>query len=150
MVGWHHWLNEHEFQQTPGYSEGQGGLVLQRIGHDLAMNSNKPYSKYPDLGINQCDKFPFLLGNFYFYRTFCNKRTVASWVLKVRKFGGLSKNYCIEQLFFKAATDKRSSVHLCSSKIVSSKLFSHKRHQEFPHFTVSICPIPLLIILKPV
>ena len=27
MVGWHHQLNEHEFQQTPGDSEGQGSLV---------------------------------------------------------------------------------------------------------------------------
>ena len=27
MVGWHHWLNEHEFEQTPGDSEGQGSLV---------------------------------------------------------------------------------------------------------------------------
>ena len=26
MVGWHHWLNGHEFEQTRGYSEGQGGL----------------------------------------------------------------------------------------------------------------------------
>ena len=25
MVGWHHQLNGHEFQQTPGESEGQGG-----------------------------------------------------------------------------------------------------------------------------
>ena len=24
MVGWHHQLNEHEFEQTPGDSEGQG------------------------------------------------------------------------------------------------------------------------------
>ena len=24
MVGWHHWLNGHEFEQTPGDSEGQG------------------------------------------------------------------------------------------------------------------------------
>ena len=23
MVGWHHWLNEHEFEQTPGDSERQ-------------------------------------------------------------------------------------------------------------------------------
>ena len=22
MVGWHHWLNRHEFEQTPGDSEG--------------------------------------------------------------------------------------------------------------------------------
>ena len=26
MVGWHHRLNGHEFEQTPGDSEGQGGL----------------------------------------------------------------------------------------------------------------------------
>ena len=26
MVGWHHWLNEHEFEQTPGDSGGQGSL----------------------------------------------------------------------------------------------------------------------------
>ena len=26
MVGWHHQLNEHEFQQTPGDSEKQGNL----------------------------------------------------------------------------------------------------------------------------
>ena len=24
MVGWHHCLNGHEFEQTPGDSEGQG------------------------------------------------------------------------------------------------------------------------------
>ena len=27
MVGWHQWLNGHEFEQTPGDGEGQGGLV---------------------------------------------------------------------------------------------------------------------------
>ena len=27
MVGWHHWLNGHEFEQTPGDSEGQRSLV---------------------------------------------------------------------------------------------------------------------------
>ena len=27
MVGWHHRLNGHEFEQTPGDSEGQGGLA---------------------------------------------------------------------------------------------------------------------------
>ena len=27
MVGWHHWLNGHEFGQTPGDSEGQGSLA---------------------------------------------------------------------------------------------------------------------------
>ena len=27
MVGWHHQLNGHEFEQTQGDSEGQGNLV---------------------------------------------------------------------------------------------------------------------------
>ena len=27
MVGWHHQLNEHEFEQTLGDSKGQGNLV---------------------------------------------------------------------------------------------------------------------------
>ena len=28
MVGWHHWLNGHEFEQAPGVGDGQGGLVF--------------------------------------------------------------------------------------------------------------------------
>ena len=27
MVGWHHWLDGHEFEQAPGIGDGQGGLV---------------------------------------------------------------------------------------------------------------------------
>ena len=27
MVGWHHWLNGYEFEQTPGVSDGHGGLA---------------------------------------------------------------------------------------------------------------------------
>ena len=27
MVGWHHWLNGHEFEQALGAGDGQGGLV---------------------------------------------------------------------------------------------------------------------------
>jgi len=27
MVGWHHQLNAHEFEQAPGDGEGQGSLV---------------------------------------------------------------------------------------------------------------------------
>ena len=41
MVGWHHQLNEHEFEQTSGDSEGQDSLAGcspwgQRAGHNLA------------------------------------------------------------------------------------------------------------------
>ena len=27
MVGWHHRLNEHEFEWTPGVGDGQGSLA---------------------------------------------------------------------------------------------------------------------------
>ena len=27
MIGWHHWLNGHEFEQAPGAGDGQGSLV---------------------------------------------------------------------------------------------------------------------------
>ena len=27
MVGWHHWVDGHEFEQAPGDGEGQGNLV---------------------------------------------------------------------------------------------------------------------------
>ena len=27
MAGWHHGLNGHEFEQTPGVGDGQGGLA---------------------------------------------------------------------------------------------------------------------------
>ena len=41
MVGWHHRLNGHESEQTPGDSEGQGSLECcsswgHRIRQDLA------------------------------------------------------------------------------------------------------------------
>ena len=26
MIGWHHQLNGHEFEQAPGVGDGQGGL----------------------------------------------------------------------------------------------------------------------------
>ena len=41
MVGWHHWFNEHEFEQTPGDREGQGSLACcsswgRRVRHNWA------------------------------------------------------------------------------------------------------------------
>ena len=38
MVGWHHQLNEHEFEQAPRDGEGKLGMLksmgCQRVGHD--------------------------------------------------------------------------------------------------------------------
>ena len=58
MVGWHHRLNGHEFEQTQGDSEEQGSLVCCspwgcRVGHDrdetttmLGIVSNTKMKKY--------------------------------------------------------------------------------------------------------
>ena len=43
MVKYHHWLNGHESEQTPGDSEGQRSLKLQRVGHDLATEQQQPF-----------------------------------------------------------------------------------------------------------
>ena len=45
MVGWHYRLNGHEFEQTPGYSEGQGSLMCYspwgfRVRHDWETELN--------------------------------------------------------------------------------------------------------------
>ena len=45
MAGWHHRLNGHEFEWTPGVGDGQGGLACcdswgRRVGHDWATELN--------------------------------------------------------------------------------------------------------------
>ena len=46
MVGWLHGLNGHEFEQTPGDSEGRGSLVCcspwsRKVGQHLATEQRK-------------------------------------------------------------------------------------------------------------
>ena len=41
MAGWHHQLNEHEFEQIPGDSKGQGSLACTWVRKESDMlNSN--------------------------------------------------------------------------------------------------------------
>ena len=45
MVGWHHWLDGHEFEWTPGVGDGQGGLAYwdswgRRVRHDWVTELN--------------------------------------------------------------------------------------------------------------
>ena len=51
MVGWHHCLNGHEFEQTPGDSEGQGSLACYSPwGHkelDMTEQQEKKKTKLP-------------------------------------------------------------------------------------------------------
>ena len=71
MVGWHHRLNGHEFEQAPGDGEGQGSLACCSLwGHkDLDTTERLNNSIFNDPLL-----LPFLsLGKFrksnFFYRT---------------------------------------------------------------------------------
>ena len=57
MTGWHHWLDGHESEWTPGVGDGQGGLACCdswgcRVGHDWAteLNWTELRSVFPLLG----------------------------------------------------------------------------------------------------
>jgi len=46
MVGWHHWLDGHEFEQDPAVGDGQGSLACcsawgHRVRHDWATELNR-------------------------------------------------------------------------------------------------------------
>ena len=49
MAGWHHWLDGHESEWTPGVGDGQGGLACCdswgcRVGYDWATELNMNHS----------------------------------------------------------------------------------------------------------
>ena len=70
MVGWHHWLNGHEFEQTQGDKEWRKPGVLQsmgsqRVGHDWAteqqLRVGPAWLPWP-LGLTQLHSLPCLGG----------------------------------------------------------------------------------------
>ena len=61
MVGWHRWLNGHEFEQTPGDGQWQGSLARcgpwgRKVGQDLATEQQPPHPK--TIGIFIWSHFP--------------------------------------------------------------------------------------------
>ena len=56
MVGWHHQLNGHEFEQTPGDGEVQGSLeCCSRWGHKKSDTTERLNNKC----INELFRLPF-------------------------------------------------------------------------------------------
>ena len=58
MVGWHHQLDGHEFEQVPGVGDGQGSLVCcspwgRRVRHDWATELNGIGSKSRVSGLHE-------------------------------------------------------------------------------------------------
>ena len=53
MVGWHHWLNGHEFEQTQGNSEGQRSLACCSSWGLKQSDMTELLNKYPELCLTQ-------------------------------------------------------------------------------------------------
>ena len=72
MVGWHHWLNGHEFEQTPGDSEGQESLACcspwsDRGPHDIVTEQQHCFQGTDaELHSLSSSMFPF-----YLIHSFC-------------------------------------------------------------------------------
>ena len=55
MVGWHHRLNAHEFEQALGVGDGQGGLVCyspwgsKKLNMTELLNNNEYSTRYVPL-----------------------------------------------------------------------------------------------------
>ena len=45
MVGRHHWLNGHEFEQIPGDGEGQGSLACCSPWNHKELDTTEPLNK---------------------------------------------------------------------------------------------------------
>ena len=105
MVGWHHRLNGHEVEQTPGYSEGQGSLVCcSPWGHkesDMTewLNNHHPWTKWVRTVWVHLYRFFFPIVDTQQYTTWgwriCLCRTTetteqrigrAGWLLIIRQF----------------------------------------------------------------
>ena len=72
MVGWHHWPNGHEFEQTLRDSEGQGkkpgvlqSMGSQRVGHDLESEQQQEPKKQEGV---QLDLYSYLIWDVIAYR----------------------------------------------------------------------------------
>ena len=62
MIGWHHQLSGHEFEQTPGDSEGQGSLVCcsswGRVGPDLVAEQQQQRAQRVSLLLSRLSADP--------------------------------------------------------------------------------------------
>ena len=70
MVGWHHQLNGHEFEQIQGDGEGQGSLACyspwsQRVGHSLVTEQQQMLYRYSE----KCSRIVYLLNHHLLNKT---------------------------------------------------------------------------------
>ena len=65
MVGWHHRLNGHGFEQVLGDGEGQGSLACHSPTEQLINNNNLPPNRFQIVNCEQKLQAQKTLGSFH-------------------------------------------------------------------------------------
>ena len=69
MVGWHHQLNGHEFDLTPGVGDEQGGLACCSPWHRKELDTTERLNRTELINLLPLHKVPFSL--FYLLNFKC-------------------------------------------------------------------------------
>ena len=85
MVGWHHWLNGHESEQTPGDSEGQGGLAWHAAVDGVRKNQTWPNDWTTTMAEHESYIIHIILDLFSLSRLkeYCRENVKLRWKLKI-------------------------------------------------------------------
>ena len=72
MVGWHHWLDRHDFEQAPGVGDGQGSLLCCSPWgcKELDMTEWLNWTQFHHFRIPGCDSLCIISFSFFFYTFF--------------------------------------------------------------------------------
>ena len=81
IVGWHHWLNGHEFEQTPGVCDGQGGLVCC---HPRGRKELVWLSDWTELRVHGATQSWMWLSNFHFQSCWKSRKLCPIWRDKIK------------------------------------------------------------------
>ena len=104
LLGWHHWLNGHEFEQAAGVGDGQGGLARcspwgHRVGHDCAteLNWDVNFENTNAMGFTECNSKPkFEL----YYAAILMQLFISTKILISLWFSYMNSSYVFEKICF--------------------------------------------------
>ena len=75
MVGWHHQLNGHEFEQTPGDGEGQGSLMCCSPWGRKESDTTEQQTRGPSIGETRRMCYTLLGLTEHFHNISASQRT---------------------------------------------------------------------------
>ena len=81
LVGWQHEINAHEFEQTPGDSEGQGSLACCSPRGHKELNTTQQLNTNQDI----CDTGKIPIASITSGNKEKNKNSFSTWIKTISK-----------------------------------------------------------------